>query len=276
MPSCYPRANAGRTARSVSATAGMSLIEITVAVALLGLLSAGIFTAFQVGASSWQSTRDRLMLDRRIATANAILHGTLSGIVPIRAEVPPGRPEQGRRFAFFQGEPRSMRFVTSYSVTTGVRGGLLITEMQVVSYERGLRVLLNQSPYLGPRSAGFFVAGFFQDPLRGRQRARYIPIQPRATSLIIVDELQDCRFAFLEQPPGVERPTKWGPEWTDLLRLPEAVAIHVTPKGGETRLRPISVIAGIVSKGLDQGAPTGAGGGPPPPGTVGLQGRPPS
>ena len=37
--------------------AGMTLIEIMVAVALLGLLSAGIFTAFQVGTSSWQSAR---------------------------------------------------------------------------------------------------------------------------------------------------------------------------------------------------------------------------
>ena len=264
-----------RTQRyDLASAAGMSLIEITVAVALLGLLSAGIFTAFQVGASSWQSARDRLMLDRRIATANAILHGTLSGIVPIRAEVPPGRPEQGRRFAFFQGEPRSMRFVTTYSVTTGVRGGLLITEVQVVGHEEGLRVLLNQSPYLGPRSAGFFAAGFIREPLSGRERARYIAIRPRATSLIIVDDLRECRFEFLEQPPGVELPTNWVPEWTDLLRLPEAVAIHVVPNRGDARLRPISVIAGVPSKGLDPAGPTGAGGGPPPRGTVELRGRP--
>ncbi len=252
----------------------MSLIEITVAVALLGLLSAGIFTAFQVGASSWQSTRDRLMLDRRIATANAILHGALNGIVPIQAEVPPGRDQSGRRFAFFQGEPLAMRFVTTYSVTQGVRGGLLITELQVVRYERGLRVLLNQSPYLGPRSAGFFVSGFARHPESGRQRPLFIPIRPRATSLIIVDELQDCRFAFLEERPRFERPTRWVPEWMNLLELPEAVAIHVTANGGETRLRPISVIAGIASKGLDLGAPTGSGGGPPPPGTIALRGRP--
>ena len=252
----------------------MSLIEITVAVALLGLLSAGIFTAFQVGASSWQSTRDRLMLDRRIATANAILHGALNGIVPIQAEVPPGRDQSGRRFAFFQGEPLAMRFVTTYSVTQGVRGGLLITELQVVRYERGLRVLLNQSPYLGPRSAGFFVSGFARHPESGRQRPLFIPIRPRATSLIIVDELQDCRFAFLEERPGFERPTRWVPEWMNLLELPEAVAIHVTANGGETRLRPISVIAGIASKGLDLGASTGSGGGPPPPGTIALRGRP--
>ncbi len=268
---CPPKPR--RAVGPASATAGMSLIEVTVAVALMGLLSAGIFTAFQVGASSWQSTRDRLMLDRRIATANAILHGTLNGIVPIRAEMPPGRPERGRRFFFFQGEPRSMRFVTTYSVVTGVRGGLLITELQVVSSERGLRVLLNQSPYRGPQSAGFFVAGFARDPLRGRERALFVPILPRATSLIIVDELEDCRFAFLEQPPGLEQPTEWVPVWADLLRLPEAVAIHVIPSRGGARLRPISVIAGVASKGLDQGAPTGAGGGPPPPGTLGLRGR---
>ena len=214
------------------------------------------------------------MLDRRIATANAILHSSLSGIVPVKAELPPDREEGGRVLEFFQGEPLSMRFVTTYSVVAGVRGGLLITELQVATYERGLRVLLNQAPYFGPRSAGALVAGFVQDPNTGRQRARFFPIRPRATSLIIVDELRQCRFEYLEKPLAVTQPTRWVPAWTDLQKLPEAVAIHVSPVGGETRLRPITVIAGIASKGLDPSDSAGGGFGPPPPGTLPLQGRP--
>jgi hypothetical protein len=42
----------------------------------------------------------------------------------VLAQVPPGRRMEVQSLTFFQGEPQSMRFVSSYSVTEGRRGGL--------------------------------------------------------------------------------------------------------------------------------------------------------
>ena len=254
MPDPESRIPEPNGARGRNRQAGLTLIEVLVAVTLLALLAGGIFTAFHVGASSWQSTRERLMLDRRIATANSILHATLAAIVPIEAEIPRGVSAGGQRFPFFQGERGSMRFVSSYSITRGIRGGLQITELQVSPSKDGLRILLNQSPYTGPLSAGRLIEGVGQDPLSGRRRLRFRPIRPRPSSRILADQLAQCRFRYLLQPQGRGEPTVWVPEWTETGRYPEAISIDVVPKQEQTRLRPVSITAPVLAKPPRRGA----------------------
>ena len=91
-----------RTSRRIGHRRGMTLIEVLVAVALLSLLSAGLFTSLQIGATSWSTTRQRLMLDRRVAAANAILHSSFASIVPLEAEVPRERAIGLARLLFFR------------------------------------------------------------------------------------------------------------------------------------------------------------------------------
>ena len=238
-----------RRRRPMHPESGMTLLEVLVAVTLLGLLSVGLLMSFQMGADSWQSTRDRLMLDRRIATANQILHSTLAGMIPVDGEAPHGQGAQRRRFLFFQGEPRSMRFVSSYSVTGGVRGGLHVIELQVVNSTRGRRVLLNQSPFVGPQGLERFVDGFFRDPDLRVIRPRFRPITSHAGSLVIVDELADGAFRYLERQPGVELSTTWLPTWTNLREIPQAVAINVLPRSEDNRLHPVSMAVPVLSRG---------------------------
>ncbi len=226
---------------------GMTLVEVIVAMSLLGLLSAGLFTAFQVGASAWLTTRERLMLDRNIAGQNQRFHALFAGIVPLEAAIPPDREIRVRPFPFFQGEPQSMRFVTSHSITAGARGGLRITELQVVDApDRGRRILLNQLPYLGPFSAGGFVTGWvpISEP-PGRQLV-FEPIRALPdVSLIIADRLADCSFQYLERPRGRDLPSIWVSTWNDLDRLPGAITINLTPASREARLLPVSITTAV-------------------------------
>ncbi len=254
MPSVPTQARHRR--RPMHPETGMTLIEVVVAVTLLGLLSTGLVMSFQMGADAWRDTRDRLTVDRRIATANQILNSALVGMIPIKGKAPDGPGARGRRFLFFQGEPHSMRFVTSFSVTEGTRGGLQVIELQVVSSPGGRRILLNQSPFMGPLALARFVDGFFNDPDLGGTRPRYRPIVPYATSLVIVDELEDCSFRYLERPRGRDPVTTWLPVWTKLRELPEAVAINVLPRIEGNRLRPVSLSVPVPSRGRDpqQGA----------------------
>ena len=235
--------------RPIHPESGMTLLEVLVAVTLLGLLSVGLLMSFQMGADSWQSTRDRLMLDRRIATANQILNSVLAGMIPVVGEAPYGLGTQRRSFLFFQGEPRSMRFVSSYSVTQGVRGGLHVIELHVVNSPRGRRVLLNQSPFNGPQGLARFVDGFFRDPDLGDIRPRFRPIMSYARSLVIVDELEDCAFRYLERQSRRELSTTWLPTWTNIRELPQAVAINVLPRIDGNRLRPVSMAVPVLSRG---------------------------
>jgi len=231
--------------RRIGHCRGMTLIEVLVAVALLSLLSVGLFTALQIGATSWSTTRERLMLDRRVATANAILHSSFASIVPLEAEIPPERAIGLRQLLFFQGEPGSMRFVSSYSVTEGVRGGLRIVELQVSSARNGLRILLNQLPYLGPLSAGSLVVGQVSDPDFPRGRIVFSPIAAMPTSLIIVDELAACTFSYLRRPRRRDEPSVWLSHWGERDSLPAAIRVNLTPSSGEARVLPVSITTAV-------------------------------
>jgi len=218
----------------------MSLIEILVAISLMGLLATAMVTALTVGAGSWQDARSHLTLDRRIATANEILYAELEGLVPLAARAA-GYP----RAAFFQGEPESMRFVSEYSLTAGRRGGLRIVELQVSDASRGRRILLNELPYGGPGALAGMITGVDRAAGSGAPRLVFTPIVPRATSLIIADELEACRFSYLRLPRTPAEPALWVPQWDDLIRLPGAVRIEMTPRRGEARLLPVSITAPV-------------------------------
>ncbi len=240
------RASASRlTARA--SRRGMTLVEVIVAMSLLGLLSAGLFTAFQIGSSAWLTTRKKLMLDRNIAGQNQRFHALFAGIVPLEAAIPPDRKMGLRPFPFFQGEPQSMRFVTSHSITAGARGGLRITELQVVDApKRGRRILLNQLPYLGPFSAGSFVTGWVDIAEPPGRQLVFEPIRalPKV-SLIIADWLSDCSFQYLERSRGRDLPSIWVSTWNDLDRLPGAITINLTPASREARLLPVSITTAV-------------------------------
>jgi prepilin-type N-terminal cleavage/methylation domain-containing protein len=225
--------------------AGLTLIEVMVAVTLLGLLSVGIITALQIGAGSWLGTRERLTHDRRISSANQIFHSAFSGIVPMTAQPIPEGEARFPTTVFFQGEPQTMRFVSAYSVTAGNRGGLNIFELQVVDSENGRRVLLNQFPYGGPYQAGELIQGVEPAPDGSGRRLLFQPVEPRGNSLIVADGLTGCEFRYLRQPRRPGEPAEWSEVWTDPRVLPLAVSVLLTPVAEPGRLLPVSITAPI-------------------------------
>jgi prepilin-type N-terminal cleavage/methylation domain-containing protein len=229
------------------AVAGLTLMEVLVAMALLSLLSAAILTALRVGASAWETANTNLMLDRRIASANAIFHAALEGMTPVFAEFE-SRETGPATVVFFQGHPQSMRFVSAYSLEAGPRAGLRILELEVVEGPRGRRVLLNDLPYLDPRQAGRFISGAQYDPQAGAVRLVFAPIQALPNSFIIADELEGCAFAYYLEERGPEPSGRWLAVWDRLDELPRAVTIQIAARPDSARLRPVSITVPIRSR----------------------------
>jgi len=228
------------------ARAGMTLVEILVSIALLGLLAVAMTTSLQIGAGSWRGAREALTQDRRIANANQILHSQLAGVVPIQAEPPPG--VSAPRGPFFQGEPEVMRFVTSYSWREGVRGGLRAVELSLGRTDEGLRLLLTESFYMGPRSVGSWIVG--SAPLANGSGVRmlFAPVRPRPDTLIIADKLARCTFSYLRAPRRAGEAAVWLPLWDDVRQIPEAVRIEMAPTGTSARLMPTTITAALPAK----------------------------
>jgi prepilin-type N-terminal cleavage/methylation domain-containing protein len=226
-----------------SRQAGLTLIEVLVAITLLALLSVGMMVAMQIGLSSFAKVDRKLMDNRRVSGAQRLLEQELEGIMPVVA--PCGK--EGRKFSFFSGEPQVLRLVSTFSLQDAWRGQPQILELFVIPGEDGVgfRLVVNEVPYPGPFGAGQLCLGVTPDPLSGSAVPKFLPPVPSGNSFVLADKLAYCHFVFLSPPlqPNLL------PFWTDTWvrgGWPQAVRIEMAPMAPDfSRLQPISVVAPI-------------------------------
>jgi hypothetical protein len=218
-------------------TLGVTLMELLVAVTLLSLLSVGMLFALRIGLNAYSRTQSRLMDNRRVAGAQRILEQELEGLVPVVAPCGAGMESGGTPAAFFQGQPQTMRLVSTFSLQGAWRGQPQILEIFVIpgSDGRGVRLVVNEIPYLGPVTAGRLCAG----------PGKFVPALAGPNSFVLADKLAFCRFAYLAQPPDLSLPPGWAslfppPGW------PQGVRIEMAPLDPDpSSLQPISMVAPI-------------------------------
>jgi hypothetical protein len=209
-------------------------MEVLIAVSLLSLLSVGMLIAMRVGLSAMAKANARLIDDRRVAGTQRILEQEIAGFMPVKA-LCGGMDMQAPKSSilFFQGEPQSMRFVSTYSLQQAWRGLPQILEFLVIPREdgKGVRLVVNEHVYSGPMSAGAFCMG----------PARFIPIQPGSGSFVLADNLSFCRFTYLAPAMPPVPAAQWVPNWM-LTRWPLAVRVEMAPFLDEAaRLRPVTI-----------------------------------
>lgn len=66
-------------------SAGVTLMEVLIAVTLLSLLTTGMVLAMRIGLNVFAKTNTRLMGNRRVAGAQRVLEQELAGLVPVVA-----------------------------------------------------------------------------------------------------------------------------------------------------------------------------------------------
>jgi len=216
--------------------AGVTLVELLVAVTLFALLSVGMLYAFRIGLMAYSKTQTHLMDNRRVAGAQRVLLQELQNMVPVVA--PCGG--DGPKIPFFQGDSQSIRMVSTFSLQGASRGMTQILEIFVgpSSDGQGVRLLVNEIPYAGPRAAGQFCIG------PGQFRA----VSASDRSFVLADKLAYVRFTYLKVPlePTPER--VWVPQFPGIVggTWPRAVRIEMAPyQADPSRLQPISVTAVI-------------------------------
>ena len=188
---------------------GVTLLELIIAITLVSLLSVGMLFAMRTGLTALERTNTRLMDNRRVAGAQAILERQILGLVPARTAC----LGSGQQVPFFQGEPQSMRFVSSYSLEEGARGYPRILEFQVLPGERGrYRLVVNEFLYTGPSALLGTCTGVAGDPSTGLPRPVFRPFQPNPRSFVLADNLANCQFFFRQLTPD-QAQARWLPSW---------------------------------------------------------------
>ncbi len=204
--------------------AGMTLIEILIAVSLLSLLSVAAFVAMRMGLNTMEKTDAHLVRDRRVENSRRIIENEIAGFEASFANFRPG-PQQLMAVPFAEWTPGEMRFVTTYSLNDAWRGRPQISVIQVIpgADNRGVRLIVNETPYTGPDQAGAMVAGIAQNiPM-------FAPLPAGANSFVLADRLARCRFEYLEPPRRVDAPPIWRPDWELTGVTPLGVRIDMAP-----------------------------------------------
>jgi prepilin-type N-terminal cleavage/methylation domain-containing protein len=221
--------------RRAAGQAGVTLLEVLIAVSLLSLLTVGILYTMRLALGALAKTNQRLIANRRVVGAQNILQQQLLGFIPAMAACGTGGgPGQGNRTQFFYGTETSMRFVTAYSLEESLRGTPKIVELLVIPGDNseGVRLVMNESLYSGPLSAGAFCP----------QSPAMLPVALGPRAFVLADKLSYCRFLYQYPAPG---PAKFA--WMPLTRperWPWAVRVEMAPLGeGDSRLRPLTVTA---------------------------------
>jgi len=218
------------TQRTKHPEAGVTLIEILIAVTLLSFLSIGVLLAMRTGFNTMGKVDSRLITDRRVSYARRIIESEMSGFVYTTADWHPGQPEY-QMVPFTQWEYQTMRFVTNYSLQDAWRGKPQIAAFQVIpgADGNGVRLIVNETPYAGSVQAGQMIFGIA--PGQFGQVVSFAPVVAGPQSFVLADRLAYCHFSYLEpltQPPFQD----WRPDWELPSRLPQGIRIEMAPLGG--------------------------------------------
>ncbi len=224
--------------------AGVTLIEVLIAVTLLSLLSVAMLFAIRIGLNTYQKAETKLMDNRRVAGAQRILQQEVEGMVPLVSGcsgIPGG---EMLKLAFFQGEQQSMRFVSTFSLHQGWRGQPQILEFTVIPGEEGhgVRLVVNELLYTGRLSAGKLCTGVEVDPTTGKNAAKFGPVTVGPGSFVLADKLEYCRFSYLCPPPlpDPNAVPQWKSKWA-AGEWPRGVRIEMAPYEADPgRVQPIA------------------------------------
>jgi type II secretory pathway component PulJ len=226
-----------------SHTAGVTLIELLIAVLLLSLLSVGIVLTLRVAMSAMNKSGSKLMANRRVASVERILDQEIEGIMPVTADCQARPGVTPTTLMFFQGEPQSMRLASTYSLQQGERGLPMILEFKVIpgEDEQGVRLVVNEHWYTGPRGAGMYCLGIGGGVEGAPPGPLFVPIGIGPGSFVLVDKLAYCRFSFRDpRTPPAQSPI-WVQRWIKPV-LPNAIRIEMAPLAPDLgRLEPVTL-----------------------------------
>ena len=205
---------------------GVTLMELMIAITLVSLLSVSMLMATRVGFNAMEKTNNRVIANRRAIGTQRILDQQVAGMIVTTAQclADPSRPPVA--IPFFQGQPQTMRFISTYSLQQAHRGYPQILEYQVIPHPqgKGVRLVVNERLYSGPRSAGRFCIGPGPPEMGG---GLFPPVEIGPQSFVLADELAFCQFGFLQDIAPVGR--EWVPVFTDQTMFPMAIRIEMAP-----------------------------------------------
>lgn len=181
-----------------SRSAGFTLLEVLVALALLGILSLTLVTLARTTADASAAMRARFAETASLQTARSLLRERIARALPVTF----GGPRAPA--LAFAGDSRRLRLLAA-EPPYGRPAGLMAWEFALEEVPEGTRIEVRVAP-----------AAMRSDPLAGLAESRWRPLATFPGRL---------RFAYLGVP-GEAEGGDWVPRWQEPGYLPRAVRIE--------------------------------------------------
>ena len=243
-----------RRKREIPATAGLTLVEVVLALGLLGLILSALLAVSGSGLNAWLDSREVLSNIRREANWTDQLHSSLAAMLPT---VVPAARAGGGASVFFQGEPRAMRFVSAHSPALRGRGGIRLVTLLASGRGRGFSLELTDAPGADLRRLGQILA----EPIRNWHRTESVPtnlrLQSQIVSAVVAEGVTECAFRYLNDQGGTGEEPRWESRWSDPGALPQAVRVEWTVgRGADSAMSVSERTMVITARVLATAAPT--------------------
>jgi general secretion pathway protein J len=183
---------------------GFTLLEILVALAVLGLLMAGLVQGLRVGVSTWTIQTQKLAANADLDAADRTLRALIERMEPGGVT---GRP------ALFKGTEHSLAFTTSLP---GSAGTMLLRDVDVL-------LALNDTHRLE-----LTVAPHYRDPAAA-------PVAPG--HVVLLTDVDRVELAYWQ-----DAQSGWQPEWRGIV-VPKLIRIRIVPTKGHARTTPDIVVS---------------------------------
>ena len=213
-----------RRKRGTPPVAGLTLLEVVLALGLLGLILTALLAVSSSGLGAWLDSREALSDIRREVNWTDQLHSSLAAMLPL---IVPASPAGGAS-VFFQGEPRAMRFVSAHSPALRGRGGIRLVSLLASGQGRDFSLELTDAPCADLQRLGQILA----EPIRNWRPAESVAIHrgppPRTVAAVVAEGVTECSFRYLYHPPRSREEPRWISRWDDPGTLPRAVRVEWT------------------------------------------------
>ncbi len=206
-------------------TRGFTLVELLVAITLLGLIAVALSGALRFGVRVWDTGAERGAQMNRIEAAQRFLRHRIGQAVVVAAS-----PVTAQERPSFVGEEERLRFVSLLPPHLGA-GGFYNFELRVAEAADGSRRLL--------LSWGLHRPDADWDPADASDDFRRV----------LIDDIAAATLRYFGALEGEDEPG-WHESWDEPSRLPQLFSLELIFPDGDRRVWPTLMVAPRLAEAL--------------------------
>jgi prepilin-type N-terminal cleavage/methylation domain-containing protein len=220
---------------------GFTLIELMLALSVMGLLTATSVAAWRVGVNAQEKVSAITSANRRKSSVADFFVAQMGAIVPMRMRV-----NQGSRGLSFAGDSSSIMLVSRYSLAQRTRSGLVLALYKIAKDEGRETLMYSERIISSQRDLDQFLAGI---TLEGQSlTGQELNAASGDTRWItMIENLDDGYFEYFGKVQ-LDKESNWERTWDGSSgRLPQGVALHFSSSEAPGRELPSTITAEVNS-----------------------------